>query len=203
MAGDTNEKPSSLLQTVTTLIENHLQQGPHTYDALITIMSLTCLLTILNRAFDDHQVQARPVSAPVNNMQKLLTDLVKGDGGHGAPEALMALLPLLNSPQFKNKLNPATLTSLLGLLSNLNVDKSDKGDKEDKCAEKTAYKQNIGENKKADASPPAPAAEPAPAPSPPMPPAATAAASTVPVDEQPAPPAHKGMGKYLNWKNSL
>ena len=198
MAADTPHSSGPLPQTVTMHIENHLQQGPHTYDALITVMSLTCLLSILSHAFDNTQTQSRPVAAPVNNMQKLLTDLVKSEGGgHGTPEALMTLLPLLNSPQLKNKLNPATLTSLLGLLSNLNTDKSDKDE------EKAAYKQNTGENKKADASPPPAVTEDAPAPSPPPPPAATTAAASVPADEQPVPPARKGMGKYLNWKNSL
>lgn len=199
MAGDNTERSGSLLSTVTMFIENHLQQGSITFDTLITILSLTCLLTILNRTAFETTVQTRPATGAGNNMQKLLTDLLKSGGGNNTSESLMALLPLLNNPQIKNKLNPATLVSILELLSKFNAEKGDKNEEKD---EKTAYKQNPLENKQADVSPPTCATENAPAPSPPPSPAATAAAAATPA-EQSVPATQKGMGKYLNWKNSI
>lgn len=206
MAADSSEKAGSLLHAVTRLIETNLQQTPHTYDDLITILSLACLLTILHRV-SDNTVQAlpHPATPPANpNLQKLLTDLLKGDGGHNTAEALMALLPLLSNPQVKSKLNPTTLASLLSLLNNVNLDKS--SEKENKKEEKTAYKQEAKENKKADApeTAPAPAIENTPASDSVTTVTAAAAGTTQTASEgEQTPPVKRGMGKYLNWKNNF
>ena len=119
-----NESPNnSLLQTVTNMIGNIASEG-NGYDTLINILSLLCLLLILNRT---HPSMAAPLSqstsptASTNPLQKILGELTKstdGSGGGPSPDMLMSLLPLLNNPQVKSKLNPANISSILGMLSN-------------------------------------------------------------------------------------
>jgi hypothetical protein len=135
-----NESPSTLLQSITHMIDSAANEGTG-YDTLIHILSLLCILHILNRTqpstaapVTQNPPAAAPAPAnPTNPLHKLLGELTKGggDGGGGpSPDMLMSLLPLLNSPQVKSKLNPANISSILGLLGNLgggNNTKSEEG----------------------------------------------------------------------------
>lgn len=131
-----NESPNnSLLQTVTHMIDTTINEGTG-YDTLIHVLSLLCLLQILNRTHSATPVpmlQNIPQASSTNPLQKLLGDLTKGgdqSGGGPSPDMLMSLLPLLNNPQIKSKLNPANISTILGLMNNLggsnNNDKPDK-----------------------------------------------------------------------------
>lgn len=121
-----NESPNrSLLQTVTHMIDSIANEGTG-YDTLINILSLLCLLQVLNRTQPSAAMpmsQHAPPAASTNPLQKILSDLTKnsdGSGGGGpSPDMLMTLLPLLNNPQVKSKLNPANISSILGLMGNL------------------------------------------------------------------------------------
>jgi len=74
------------------------------------------LFTILNR--NQHFQGNLTTSTPTGNpLQKLLGELGKGESGPSA-DTLMSLLPLLNSPQIKSKLNPTTIAAILGLVNN-------------------------------------------------------------------------------------
>jgi len=119
-----NESPNnSFLPTITNMI-NNIANEHNGYDTLINLLSLLCLLLILNRT---QPLTAAPLSqnisptAPPNPLQKILGELTKstdGSGGGPSPDMLMSLLPLLNNPQVKSKLNPANISSILGMLSN-------------------------------------------------------------------------------------
>lgn len=122
-----NESPNkSLLQTIINMIDTIAHEG-NGYDTLINILSLLCLLSILSRL---QSSPLTPSSQPVqptptaNPLQKILGDLTKnmdgvGGGGGPSPDMLMSLLPLLNNPQVKSKLNPANISNILGLMNNL------------------------------------------------------------------------------------
>jgi len=141
-----NESPNNfLLQTVNNMITNITNEGKG-YDTLINILSLLCLLLILNRTQSSivaPLLQNIPVAPSTNPLQKILGELTKstdGSGGGASPDMLMSLLPLLNNPQVKSKLNPANISSILGLLSNFSggansdkpeVTKTDKPEKKD------------------------------------------------------------------------
>lgn len=123
MPNDTdNIGSSSLLSSITRLLDNSISAGTG-LDQLITVLSLLCLISIVSR----NQTISQPshLQAAGNNgnpLHKLLGDLTKGGGGDGgglSPDSLMSLLPLLNSPQLKSKLNPSTIGSVLGLINNL------------------------------------------------------------------------------------
>lgn len=116
MATEIPEKTVSLMQTVTRLLDTALNQGT-SWENLTNVLSLICIVSILNRN-QPATLQASPQSAAANPLTKLLGDLTKGEGGP-SPDALMSLLPLLNSPQIKSKLNPATISSVLGMLGNM------------------------------------------------------------------------------------
>lgn len=115
----------SLLQTIITMIDTLIHEG-NGYDTLINILSLLCLLSILNRlqppALPPISQTSQP-TATTNPLQKILGDLTKGMDGSGSggpsPDMLMSLLPLLNNPQVKSKLNPANISNILGLMNNL------------------------------------------------------------------------------------
>lgn len=124
-----NESPNrSLLQTVTHMINTAANEGTG-YDTLINVLSLLCLLQILNRtqpspAMPMSQHTPPAAAASANPLQKILGELTKntdgsGGGGGPSPDMLMTLLPLLNNPQVKSKLNPANISSILGLMGNL------------------------------------------------------------------------------------
>lgn len=130
-----NESPSTLLQSITHMIDSAANEGTG-YDTLIHILSLLCILHILNRTQPStaapviqNSPATSPTPTPTNPLHKLLGELTKGggDGGGGpSPDMLMSLLPLLNNPQIKSKLNPANISSMLGMLGNLGGGNSDK-----------------------------------------------------------------------------
>lgn len=143
-----NESPGTLLQSITHMIDSAANEGTG-YDTLVHILSLLCILHILNRTQPSTAaaapiIQNSPAAAPANPLHKLLGELTKGggDGGGGggpSPDMLMSLLPLLNNPQIKSKLNPANISSILGVLGNLggggSSEKSEEG-KQDKIEKK-------------------------------------------------------------------
>lgn len=183
MSGPITEK--SLMQVITQTIDT-LSSGEKNYDVLINILSLICLITILNRS-QSHTVQNTTLTSG-NPLQKILGELTKGDGHSGgpSPEMLMSLLPLLNNPQVKSKLNPTNIAAIMGLVNSMGGS-SDKQEalKPEKATPKTETKQ--------DEAPISPAA------------AVTTAAETFP----PKPPAEsedsdrKALGRYLNWKTNF
>ncbi len=118
------QSESNLINTVIRLIEANIAAGGN-LDNLIPIMALLCILSIFSRPGHTNQSVANSSSA--NPLQKILSEVVKGDSGP-SPETLMSLLPLLNNPQVKSKLNPATLTAILGLLNNMGMGHSDSTD---------------------------------------------------------------------------
>lgn len=121
-----NDSPNnSLLQTVTQMLNTIVSEGAG-YDTLFNVLSLLCLLLILNRTQPVAPTSMSQLSPPTNSanpLQKIIGDLTKnldGTGGGGpSPDMLMSLLPLLNSPQIKAKLNPANISNILGLMNNL------------------------------------------------------------------------------------
>lgn len=185
MANEPVERPGSLLQSVSRMVEAAVNDGSG-YESLIPILSLICLVSILGHG-QPRAVQAAPASG-ASPLQKLLGDLSKGDGGGIGPETLVSLLPLLNSPQIKSKLNPATIGAIMGMLGNMG-DKGDKGEgpKQEKSAEKA---EKIEEKRVV-----------------PPPTAATATTLDIAAEKQegadPAEADKKGLGKYLNWKSNF
>ncbi len=136
-----------MLQSINRIIDN-LANDSANYDTLISVLSLFCLISILNRnqspAAQVPQANTSTTNA-ANPLQKILGDLMKGDGNGPTPDALMSLLPLLNSPQLKSKLNPANISTILGMLNNFGgggggntgkheQPKNEKSDKVDKNA---------------------------------------------------------------------
>jgi len=109
----------TLFQSVIKMIDSLSSTG--NYDTIINVLSLLCLLSILNK----NTGQAVPASPPStinqndNPIQKILGELTKGGGGLGSPDMLMTLLPLLNNPQIKSKLNPTNIASVMGMINNL------------------------------------------------------------------------------------
>ncbi len=107
----------SFLQTILSLLDvlsSHKTEG----QSWIHLLSLLCIFTILN------QPTANTVSSaqPVNPLQKLLSDLTKGasqNGGLGGADTLLSLLPLLNNPQIKSKLNPTNIAAMMNVVQNL------------------------------------------------------------------------------------
>ena len=133
MSSEAAETPISLMQVIVKLMYNCVTEGRN-YNTIIDILALVCLVSILSK-------HASPtIAAPVNQnnqqtnpLQKVLGELSKGDGP--GPESLMSLLPLLNSPQMKSKLNPSTISTLLGLMNSLgSADKNEKAEKTEKAA---------------------------------------------------------------------
>lgn len=134
-----NESPNtSLLETVIHMIDRINKEGTG-YDTLIHVLSLLCLLQILHSRSSNTRLPTEPnipsnPGTAANPLQKLLGDLTKGggddSGGGPSPDILMSLLPLLNSPQVKSKLNPANISNILGMMTqlggNVNTDKNEK-----------------------------------------------------------------------------
>lgn len=139
-----NESPNnSLLRTITHMLDTITNEG-NGYDTLINVLSLLCLLHILNRAQPSTAAPMSQITTPAastNPLQKILGELTKstdGTGGGPSPDMLMTLLPLLNNPQVKSKLNPANISNILGLMNSFGgnndkpeVNKSDKSDKKE------------------------------------------------------------------------
>lgn len=124
----------NLFQSVIKMIDSLSTTG--NYDTIIHILSLLCLFSVLNQA----PAQATPListnnQASGNPLQKLLGDLMKPPDGNNSnnsnplggalgaalssPDLLSSLLPLLNNPQIKSKINPANIASVMGMLNNL------------------------------------------------------------------------------------
>lgn len=185
-----------MLQSLNRIIDN-LANDSVNYDTLIDVLSLFCLISILNR----HQPSATPVpqsntgaANAGNPLQKLLGDLMKGDGNGPPPDALMSLLPLLNSPQLKSKLNPANISAILGMLNNFGGGGGSPGKHEHPKNEKTdkTEKKPTANNTNQEA----PAA------------AVTSHAAAPPEpDDQQLPPEieteKKSGGGSLNWKSNF
>jgi hypothetical protein len=190
MANETADQTGTLLRSVTRMLDIALNDGSG-YDSLIPVLSLVCLVSILNRG----QSSAAPaVQAGASNpLQKLLGDLGKGEGGLG-PDTLMSLLPLLNSPQFKNKINPTTISavmSLLGTMGNMG-DKSDKSEKAETKADKSEKPVTEKVEEPSEKRPAPPAA------------AVTSLEALQQQDLGDLLEADKrGLGRYLNWKNNF
>lgn len=183
MSGDTPDK--SLLQVVSRVIDT-LTTDTKSYDTLISVLSLVCLVTILNR----NQSQAMPVSTPIasgNPLQKILGELTKGDGGGSggpSPDMLMSLLPLINSPQLKSKLNPSNIATIMSLVNSLGGGSTDKSD--------SAKQEKV--SAKAESKP-----EDTPA-------AAVTASSEISSEKQNSDSEDgdkKSLGRYLNWKTNF
>ncbi|WP_371370714.1 hypothetical protein [Sporomusa aerivorans] len=199
MPNDTdNIGSSSLLHSITRMLDASVSAGTG-IDSLITVLSLLCLFSITSRNQPVNVPQQNQPAANSNPLHKLLGDLTKGaEGGGGLPpDALMSLLPLLNSPQLKSKLNPSTIGSVLGLLNNLGGGGSsqEKPKSEPKAESKVEAKQEAPRQTSENAAPPAAAPERSEAPPRPQP------ASTSSDDAEEL--EGKNYGRYLNWKNNF
>ncbi|MDF2873506.1 MAG: hypothetical protein K0R22_189 [Sporomusa sp.] len=199
MPNDTdNPGSSSLLGSITRMLDANISAGAGP-DNLITVLALLCLFSIVNKSNAISQpVQIQP-AANSNPLHKLLGDLTKGGDGGGiggsglSPDTLMSLLPLLNSPQLKSKLNPGTMSTVLGLLNNLGGIGGNTQDKP-KTEGKPEPQKQPRESEPAPQSPvpdqqPAPTLKQQPIPSPDA--------------EEPEDQDGKNYGRYLNWKNNF
>lgn len=165
----------------------------HDFSVLIDVLALICLFTIITRkSFATGLTKPAPPapSQPsqndnaANNLQKTLGDLLQKAGSGNAetgpsPEMLASLLPLLNNPQLKAKMNPANLATIFGLLNSFN--------KEDPT-KKAANGASSPSAAETSSSPAATASEASPKQSaePPLSPTQDAVSS-----------------RYLNWKTNL
>lgn len=179
MTNEPSEKPVPIMHSVSRMLDSALSDGAG-LDTAIQVLSLLCLISILSR--NQSGIAALPVTAPAGGagvLQKVLGDLAKGDGANS--DTLMSLLPLLNNPQIKSKLNPATIATVLGMLNTM----GDKGAKHEPKAEKAEKPED------------------------PIPPSAATVTSPEPLAEKPEAPAQedggdrRGVGRYLNWKSNF
>ena len=114
----TTDRP--LLQTILSLLDvlsSHKTEG----QSWIHLLSLLCIFTILNQP---NQPLASTASSAqsANPLQKLLGDLTKGasqGGGIGGADTLLSLLPLLNNPQIKSKLNPNNIAAMMNVVQSI------------------------------------------------------------------------------------
>lgn len=172
----------SLLQTILTLLDvlsSHKTEGK----SWIHLLSLLCIFSILdqiNTAAPVHQ------SASANPLQNLLSDLLKGNtnaksADTPAPNALLSLLPLLNSPQLKSKLNSANLAAVMNVVQGLTAAVPLTNEKPAKSTE----------------SPTAPTA--------PLQETGNAIPSSAPSSSTASPPKDKTATneRYLDWKSSF
>ena len=132
MAADHADTPVSLVNTVMRVIEKLVNDGASS-DTIINILALFCLVSILQRNTHSGAAVHSPGSG---GLGKLLGDLTKGDGSGPSPDALMTLLPLLNSPQMKSKLNPTTIATVLGLLGSMGAGEKAETPKQEKSEPK-------------------------------------------------------------------
>jgi hypothetical protein len=133
MATETADAPVSLWNTFLRITEKLVNDGAG-YDALINILTLFCLISILQR--NTHSVSAVAAPSTAGGLGKLLGDLTKGDGTGPSPDVLMSLLPLLNSPQMKSKLNPTTIATVLGLINSMGGGEKSESPKQEKAEPK-------------------------------------------------------------------
>jgi len=192
MANEAAEQTGSLLRSVTRLLDLTTNEGAN-FDSLIPVLSLVCLVSILNRSQTSAAPQVTSASA-ANPLQKLLSDLGKGEGGLG-PDTLMSLLPLLNNPQLKSKINPTTISAVLGLMNNLG-DKSDKSEIKQEKHDKSERPEKAPDKSEEQCDPKRSA-----------PPAAaiTSLEASEQLSESVEQPDtdKKNLGRYLNWKNNF
>lgn len=125
----TTSQDKTFFQSVIKLMDSMTAAG--NYDSMINILALLCLFSIMNNNSNANVNAGAAASSngqnAANPIQRLLGELTKGDGGGiggalgalGAPDMLMSLMPLLNNPQVKSKLNPTNIASVLGMLNNL------------------------------------------------------------------------------------
>lgn len=116
MQNETSDR--TLIQSITRIVDHLVMDGSN-YDLLISILSLLCLVSILTRSQPAMVSQGNPPQvATANPLQKVLGELSKGDGNGPSPDLLMTLLPLLNNPQLKAKMNPSNMAAIFSLLNN-------------------------------------------------------------------------------------
>ena len=181
-----NMNDRSTLQTILTLLDvlsSHKSEG----QSWIHLLSLLCIFTILNQPTASASASSDP---PANPLQKLLGDLTKGAGsGASGGDTLLSLLPLLNSPQLKSKLNPSSIAAMMNIVQNLTGTQAVSPAKSSPPPAVTDT-QSIP-------TPPAPSSS-SPQPEPTPPPAPTPPASMSPSkSEIPAG------GRFLDWKSSF
>ncbi|BBB92846.1 MAG TPA: hypothetical protein PKA28_02555 [Methylomusa anaerophila] len=197
----------SLIHTITRLIDASITEGAG-LDNLITVLSIICLISVLNRNQTMESPAPTSSAASSNPIQKLLGELTKAEGSKGGSPDLMSLLPLLNNPQIKSKLNPATMASILGMLNNMSGSASDKPDKPNKQEQakdkaKSDHKNGSKESEAITLDSNDTANR-----------AASAAISDSPPPAVPEPQDEgeegenpdnesKNLGRYLNWKNNF
>ncbi|TWH48866.1 hypothetical protein [Sporomusa sp. KB1] len=196
MSNDTdNTGSSSLLSSITRMLDTSVTTGTG-LDSIITIISLLCLFSIMTRTQAVREPQQIKPATTSNPLHKLLGDLAKGgDGGGFSPDTLLSLLPLLNNPQLKSKLNPSTIGTVMGLINNLgglggSNPPHEKGEPETKGEPHTKASKQPTESE-----PPPPAN----------------AVQQPPLKKQPPPQPsedvdeaeEKNYGRYLNWKNNF
>lgn len=169
MVNDVSGQPLPLLQSVARMLETASNENSG-YEVLIDVLSLLCILSILNRSQGilvpsqiTPNTTVTAASQPNALLQKALSDLNKSEGGP-SPDMLTTLLPLLNNPQIKSKLNPSNIASILSMVNSLSSggsekhesnkhDLADKPAKENKseittespAASLTATSQEVGE----------------------------------------------------------
>ncbi len=195
---------SSLLGSINRMLDASVTSGAG-LDNLVTVLSLLCLFSIVNRGHTTNMPQQTQTAANSNPLHKLLGELTKGGGDSGAggglsPDTLMSLLPLLNNPQLKSKLNPGTMGSVLGLLNNLGgLGLGGGSNSQEKPKNETKSEPKM-ELPKQPAEAEAPAAQ------------AATAQQAAPPKERSLPPQNgedseeadgKTYGRYLNWKNNF
>lgn len=111
----------SLLSTILTLLDvlsSHKSEGK----SWIHLLALLCIFAIVSQ----ETTSSNPQTSPANPLQGLIGDLLKGSAPTKSTDAtgsnmLMSLLPLLNSPQIKSKLNPANIAAVMNVVQNLSV----------------------------------------------------------------------------------
>lgn len=188
------------------------------YDTIINILSLMCLFSVLNRNTGTQSAGA-PVEAAsgggTNPLQKILGELTKGDGAGalggalggplggalgaalGSPDMLMSLLPLLNNPQIKSKLNPANIASVMGMLNNLGGSGGEKTDAQKGKVEKFEKQEKKTPN------PETPDIAPIEQPTPPPPESLIPKLVEVKNDIPEKEPEKKPGSRFLNWKTNF
>lgn len=200
MPNDTdNTGSTSLLGSITRMLDASVAAGAG-LDNLVTVLSLLCLFSIVNRGHSVSLPQQTQPAASSNPLHKLLGDLTKGSGdssggGGLSPDTLMSLLPLLNSPQLKSKLNPSTMGTVLGLINNLGGIGGSNSQEKSKNETKAEPKAEIPKQPAESEPPTAQPSSSAPAPK---------QQSLPPQDSEDSEDQDgKAYGRYLNWKNNF
>jgi len=202
MSNEAATHPLSLSQTVLKMIQYALSGGM-TFDTITTVLSLLCLLSIVQHSQPaEAQIPAAapaPSAAPpagtADGLQKLLGQLMKSEGsGGGSGDALMSLLPLLNNPQIKSKMTPGNIAAILGLINNF----SGAGDSKHEKSEKEKQ-DSKGDGKKD--SPAATVTAGADAEIPEMAFSEPANPELITADSDALPAKDKT--RYLEWKNNF